>query len=875
MRDSSGAGPAWAALFLCVSGILAAVAASGCSRAKYQLQADREAYHVIAERNCDPRWHTNDYCIEMDPCSRYFDPYSLNRPPMPQDDPSSHRYMQCVDGKKGWKHWYDNGCREDLENPAWQQAVAEYVETTEDGAVKLTVDSALRLAYVNSPSHQDQLETLYLSALDVTRERFRLDTQFFGGYDVTYDHNGYLTPAALVYDSTLGRWVDTAPFRGAGVENNRLTVGRPSTADPALLAHRRFATAGELLVGFANSFVFEYTGGDANLAASLASFSFIQPLLRGAGRDIALEQLTLAERTLLANVRAYSQYRQGFYTQVAIGELGVTGTQRGGFTTNLQSFSGQRGVGGFLGLLQQLQEIRNSENNLKLQLRTLARLEALLENDFIDLVQVDQFRQDIERQRSELLLQRNNYELALDTFKTGALGLPPDLPIELDDSLIRQFRLVPPEATEILDSILELQDRVGRLPDVPEVGVIDSALDDAFELVKPVRLLLDGAREDLARMNEVVPRRERSMTDEMREVFRRDRERLNKLFTDLEVQFEAATAKLANLRDGLSDQTGRATARGLVSWIADFMRLVERFTLVPAQARLETITVTPIDLEAGDAFQIGLANRLDFMNGRAALVDRWRAIRVTADALQSAVNVTADGDIRTARNNPVSFRAPTSSLRLGLEIDAPFTRLLERNDYRESLIEYQRSRRGFIQSRDSLHLGLRELLRQIEQLRQNLEIQRRAVTIAIRRVDQTQLSLNPPRFAPQPGQRPPINPTTAINLLGAQTSLRNSQNAFLAAWLNHYAARMRLYRELGIMVLDPEGRWIERPIGGSEHDAPPSGDDPIPEEAPLPPAIPLNWLELADDLQRDGSTAQPTGDSTAAVPTPSAPVGTR
>ena len=39
-----------------------------------------------------------------------------------------------------------------------------------------------------------------------------------------------------------------------------------------------------------------------------------------------------------------------------------------------------------------------------------------------------------------------------------------------------------------------------------------------------------------------------------------------------------------------------------------------------------------------------------------------------------------------------------------------------------------------------------------------------------------------------------------------------SNNDLLAAWLNHYAARLRLYRELGIMELDAEGRWIENPL---------------------------------------------------------------
>ena len=37
-----------------------------------------------------------------------------------------------------------------------------------------------------------------------------------------------------------------------GVENNRLVLGRPFGASPVLSAEKQFATAGELLVGFAN-----------------------------------------------------------------------------------------------------------------------------------------------------------------------------------------------------------------------------------------------------------------------------------------------------------------------------------------------------------------------------------------------------------------------------------------------------------------------------------------------------------------------------------------------------------------------------------------------------------------------------------------------
>ena len=232
------------------------VAQAGCSRERYFRQADQEARCLVIEKSNDPRWDLRDFTIEMDRRSRYYDPCNPVRPPMPPDDPASHRYMECIDGKRGYPCWGVNGYRSRLENPEWRERLPEYVPLTDDGAVKLSLDSAVRLAYVNSPSYQNQLETIYLSALDVSTERFRFDVQFFGGNDTTFTHLGRLRP---------------------GGEANTLRT------DTDALLRRRFATAGELLVGFANSFVWQFAGPDANFTTSLVNFSLVQPLLRGAG----------------------------------------------------------------------------------------------------------------------------------------------------------------------------------------------------------------------------------------------------------------------------------------------------------------------------------------------------------------------------------------------------------------------------------------------------------------------------------------------------------------------------------------------------------------------------------------------------------------
>ena len=120
--------------------------------------------------------------------------------------------------------------------------------------------------------------------------------------------------------------------------------------------------------------------------------------------------------------------------------------------------------------------------------------------------------------------------------------------------------------------------------------------------------------------------------------------------------------------------------------------------------------------------------------------------------------------------------------------------------FNKEVIDNLRDRRSLIQFEDGIHQGLRALLRQLEQLRQNLELQRAAVERAIKRVDLTSTEA--------PAQEE-LGPTTALNLLSAIDALRDSQNNFMSVWLNHYATRMRLMRELGIMQLDGHGMWID------------------------------------------------------------------
>ncbi len=857
--------------------LLAALSATGCTRSEYRHAADQEAGELVHEKSNNPRWGLPGFTIDVDPHSRYFDPYDPDKPPMPPDDPTSHQFMHCVDGMKGWKGWHRNGDIPQLENPGWRDWLDAELQKDKEGRYQLTLEQAVELSIRHLPSYQEQLETLYLSALDVSTERFRFEVQFFGGNFTEFQHLGSEHP---------------------GGESNTLTT------DTDFQLRKRFATAGELLVGFANSTVWEFFGPNKGITTSVLNFSLVQPLLRAGGRVIALEQLTIAERALLANLRAFTRYRTGTYTSVAIGELGVSGPQRrGGFFggTGLTGFTGQGSggfggvgdvtgfgrtvgttggaatgggagfagggagqVGGFIGLLQQLQQINNTEESLRLQLRTLALLESNLEAGLIDIAQVDQYRQNIETERANLLQARNQYQTSLDDFCRRNLGLPPDLPILPDTTLIRQFQFIEPAISQLQNDLTQAIDGFGKL----EIEPPPERLTEAFQRIEALRgqmaTQFDAVPQNLAELDSHAAKRELSMTESERSAFQGDRARLADSLQPLQTRFAKTATQLKALREGLTAENRGKTADGIVALLTEMSNIINELSLIQARARLEIISIEPVYLKPEAALDIARANRLDWMNNRAALVDTWRLIEFNANALKSNFTIRFSGDLKTLPgDNPVAFRDETGSLRASFEFDPPFTRLVERNNFRQQLIQYQQDRRQLIQFEDQVNQTLRLILRDIERYAISLEIQRRAVAIAIRRVDQTRETLNAPVPSSLPGQPPQaLGPTSAQNLLFALSDLRNTQNNLMSVWLNYFAARMRLYRELGVMRLDDRGVWIDEPLEMAVR--------ATQLECPLPPSVPDGWIQ--DDVPQ-GEKRSPNAPGPSLLPVPPSPAG--
>lgn len=305
-----------------------------------------------------------------------------------------------------------------------------------------------------------------------------------------------------------------------------------------------------------------------------------------------------------------------------------------------------------------------------------------------------------------------------------------------------------------------------------------------------------------------------------------------------------------------------------------FQRLSDAFELVLNEARRERFdplreqwpNLPPVELNGrnlldGDldetlqaVVRTALTDRLDLMNTRAVVTDAWRQLAIFANALLGTFDVAYHLDGRTPPNQakPLAFSGSRTRHQLIFNTELPLVRKVERNNYRASLIAYQRERRNLMAVEDQIANAVRSELRSLRVLLANYKIQQRAVDLAYQQVENALEAFNAP---PEPGgkQNDPVALTN--QLLQQQASLVRQQNQLYTFWINFLLTRLQLYLDLELMPVDPRGVWIDelatrerpaadtgtagpgrQPPAGGERDGRP---ERLPEPRPLPaPAAP-------------------------------------
>lgn len=836
---------------------------TGCNRSYYRRQADCDARMLIVEKLNDPRWSDIDPTIEIQPDSRMYDQFSADNPPMPNDDFASHAFMHSVDGKPGYQYWHVNGDTTYVANPEWRA----YLPLDENGVLQLDLDRAVQLSLIHSPNLQTQRENLYELALTVSLQRFGFDLQAFSGWGSFFRTGGRNSGQSVRNDN--GTPFDPSDDFNQG--SSSVSIGTPGGGRAGRTQLTKLGINGaNFVVGLANSVIWSFGGDNTQTGSSLIDFTLIQPLLRGAARQVVMEGLTQAERNLLAGVRQLERFRRGFYLSIVTGGNAGPGPSANSASYLSQPPTASFGASGFIGLLQTRQEIRIQEFNVQSLENVLAQFQELVNEERIPLLQLRQVETSLYNAQRSLLALRVQFQNQQDTFKRS-LGLPPDLVIEIDDPFLDQFELIDDLLLERQLSSTLFREEIGELllgisPGSSNDGIQEIEWSDEFQLSLEALLpafdalsnffdQLEGPDRELLlkdfdRLESVTARRQTELGDLRAKVESGDAiydiepsilqddsivaaEQLRAELTALEKRLvelrasaeEIREAVIALTNEGASLTSAQIAERVNQQIIFDAPEVVTQLsdaviemTLLQARARTNSISLPPVELGSATAWTIACQFRRDLMNARAALVDQWRQIEIGADDLESVLDVVVEGSVGTigggGNSNPFALNWTTNQFGMGFQFDAPITRLAERNAYREILINYQRARRNFYNFEDQIKQNLRQTLRVIDQSKVLFELNRRSIGVAVEQVELARFDLIEPN---RPGTQPTFNSTLAINLINSLNSLQNAQNSFLQVWVQYEVARRGLDFDLGTMQLTPQGEWLDPGIINAQY----------------------------------------------------------
>ena len=269
---------------------------------------------------------------------------------------------------------------------------------------QLTLSTAVTLATTQNRDYKTEKENLYLTALEQTDIRHLYEPMPFAGGEGGYYKDGPVEGAGA--------------YAGAGFEQLLATGARIST---------------DISLGWVDILSGDIRSGFSTIATA----AITQPLLRGAGRKIALENLTQAEQNTLYQIRSFNRFRKEFVTEIMTDYYRL-----------LQLNDERINAWDYYFALAEMQK--------KLKKRTVAGK--------LPRYELEQADQDRLNAMSDYVRAQKDYDDALDAFKLR-LAIIPSTSIQLDmnelialrESVGADIALSPQQAVEIaLDQRLDL-----------------------------------------------------------------------------------------------------------------------------------------------------------------------------------------------------------------------------------------------------------------------------------------------------------------------------------------------------------------------------------------------------------------------------------
>jgi len=239
---------------------------------------------------------------------------------------------------------------------------------------------------------------------------------------------------------------------------------------------------------------------------------------------------------------------------------------------------------------------------------------------------------------------------------------------------------------------------------------------------------------------------------------------------------------------------------------------------------LEATGLMPADIESQASFRVAVATHMDILNAIDRFEDSKRKVRLAADALKPRLDLFADASLRSEGDTDyTNFDPDKIRTGFGLQLDLPFSRRAERNDYRATLISFESQLRSLVSTLDGFKDKVDRGLRTLEYQRLNYLNRQLALEVARRRVEMNQMLLEAGRVEIQ-------------QVREAQDALIAAQNDVTTSLVSYLQARLQLLLDVGVLRTDTPKFWLTD-ILDSLRPAIRAGKSPLymPEDQLLPP----------------------------------------
>ncbi|MCX7917591.1 MAG: TolC family protein, partial [bacterium] len=253
----------------------------------------------------------------------------------------------------------------------------KFSEETNKETIIFSLKDALIFASNKNREYQMTKENVYLSVLDLIYQRYLFNPHLTLTGDINWN-------------------VDS---------QNKITSNLKVNLIQAL------STAGEISINIGEAIVKYLTGDKEKTFQSIVSLNLFQPLFKGAGRKVALENLIQSERNLIYQIRDFLRYQKNFSIEI---------------------------TRDYLNLFLYKKRMENYYTNYLNLKQTRERIEMLSEAGRIASFQVDQARQNEYTAYQRWIDAQNLYYSSLDVFKIK-LGLSPSHNLVLRDSDIEEL----------------------------------------------------------------------------------------------------------------------------------------------------------------------------------------------------------------------------------------------------------------------------------------------------------------------------------------------------------------------------------------------------------------------------------------------------